>query len=97
MGDIPPQLLAGGVWFAALVVLWWMLATDRLVTGAAHRREIANRDARIDEIKADRDRLEEKQEQTIALQRDQIEKLSVVGEAFVRIMTAVESIGKAHQ
>ncbi|GAB3884622.1 hypothetical protein [Terrabacter terrigena] len=83
MGDVPlAQLLAGGAWFTSLVVLWWMLATDRLVTGAAHRRELAYRD-----------KLEDKQEQTITVQREQIDKLSVVGEAFVRIMTAVEALG----
>jgi hypothetical protein len=44
---IPPALLNGVGVATLLVVLFWMLAKEHLVTGPAHRRELADKDAQI--------------------------------------------------
>ena len=69
MDAIPPALLSGGGVASLLGLLFWMLATGRLVTRREHDNRMADKDA-------------------------QIEKLAVVGEAFLKIMTSVESLAK---
>lgn len=73
---------------AMLAGIYWMLATDRIVTGASHRRELAEKDERI----AERDKVIAKQDKTIEVLTDQNERLSVVGEAFLKIMDAIDKI-----
>ena len=62
--DLPPQLLQFGGPVVMLVGLYWMLATDRLVTGATHRRALADKDAQI-----------AKQDKAIEVKDGQIQKL----------------------
>lgn len=81
--DIPPSLLTGGGVISLLVLLFWMLATDRLVTGAAHRRELADKDSQRDVLL-----------KTIDVKDSQLEKLAVVGETTVRILSSVEALAK---
>lgn len=50
--DIPPQLVGMAGPAVMLAGLFWMLARDHLVTGPAHRREIATKDQQIADIKA---------------------------------------------
>jgi len=45
--DLPPALLQIAGPAAMLAGLFWMLSTDRLVTGPSHRRELAAKDAQI--------------------------------------------------
>jgi len=45
--DIPPALIQGIGASGLVVALFWMLAKEILVTGPAHRRELAEKDARI--------------------------------------------------
>ena len=47
MDNIPTGLLTGGGITGILILLFWLLATGRLVTGAAHLRELATKDAQI--------------------------------------------------
>ena len=48
MFEAIPSGLLNGVGVVTLVVLvFWMLATDRLVTGPAHRRELADKDRQL--------------------------------------------------
>lgn len=44
--DIPALVNAGGV-VGLLALTYWLLATDRIVTGAAHQRELAAKDQQI--------------------------------------------------
>lgn len=77
-----PAAMLGGI--------YWMLATDRLVTGASHRRELAEKDQRI----ADRDAVIAKQDKVIEVKDEQLERLAVVGEAFLKIMAAIDALSK---
>ena len=79
--DIPPALLNGVGVVSLLVVMFWMLSSDRLVTGAAHRREIADKDAQISTLI-----------KTIDVKDAQLEKLAIVGETTVRILASVEAL-----
>lgn len=45
--DIPPALIQGIGASGLVVALFWMLAKEVLVTGPAHRREIATKDAQL--------------------------------------------------
>jgi len=45
--NIPPALVGGGSAAAMFAGLFWMLARDHLVTGPAHRRELAMKDQQI--------------------------------------------------
>ena len=56
MDNIPSGLLTGGGITGILVFLFWLLATGRLVTGAAHLRELATKDTVITELKAEHDK-----------------------------------------
>lgn len=47
MDAIPPALLNGVGVVGLLVGIYWALITERLVTGAAHRRELAAKDQQI--------------------------------------------------
>ena len=80
---IPPGLLSGGGVATLLIWLFWMLATGRLVTRREHDNRMADKDAQI-----------ARQDRTIEVKDAQIEKLAVVGEAFLKIMTSVESLAK---
>lgn len=75
---LTPAAMLGGI--------YWMLASDRLVTGASHRRELAEKDARI----AERDRVIERQAQVIEMRDKQVERLSIVAEAIVKMQNAIE-------
>lgn len=44
---IPPALINGVGVVALVVALYWMLAKEHLVVGAAHRRELAAKDMQI--------------------------------------------------
>lgn len=92
MSDIPsivtqfpfltPAAMLGGI--------YWMLATDKIVTGASHRRELAEKDKRI----AERDKVIEKQEKVIQMRDEQVAHLTVIGEAFVKIQDAIDDLAK---
>jgi len=45
--DLSPTLLNGVGVVGLLVLSYWLLATDRIITGAAHRREIAAKDQQL--------------------------------------------------
>lgn len=47
MDAVPPALLNGVGVGALLVLLFWMLAKEHLVTGPAHRRELADKDRQL--------------------------------------------------
>lgn len=83
MDAIPPALLNGVGVVGLLVGLFWMLATGRLVTRREH-------DGRI----ADKDQVIATQARTIDVKDSQLEKLSVVGETAIRILSSVEALAK---
>jgi hypothetical protein len=80
---IPPALLNGVGVGGLLAVLFWMLATGRLVTRREHEGRIA-----------DKDQVIATQERTIAVKDSQLEKLAVVGETAIRILSSVEALAK---
>lgn len=84
--SIPPALFNGGGFVASIAFLWWALATGRLYTGSQHREIVKDKDAQIERLTKAND-----------VKDAQIEKLSVVGEAFVKIMTAIEDMAKRRQ
>lgn len=65
-----------------------MLATDRIVTGASHRRELVEKDERI----AERDLVIAKQDKVIEVLKEQNERLSVVGEGLLKVMSAIDRL-----
>jgi hypothetical protein len=76
--DLPPPSLMNvfgpvAVVVSLLVGLFWMLARDHLVTGPAHRREIAEKDKQIADLK-------ESHEQRVADKDAQIVMWRAVGE-----------------
>ena len=81
--DIPPALLNGVGVVSLLVVTYWLLITDRIVTGAAHRREITDKDEQIATLK-----------QAVQVKDAQLEKVVIVGETTMRILTTVEAIAR---
>ena len=83
--DLPPALLNGVGVTTLLVILFWMLAREHLVTGPAHRRELADKDAQIDRLT-----------NAVDVKDQQLEKLTVVGEAVVKILASVDEMAKGH-
>jgi hypothetical protein len=81
--DLPPALLNGVGVVGLLVGLFWMLATDRLVTGAAHRRELADKDSQIADLRKAND-----------VKDRQLEKLTVVGETVAKVLESIEHLAK---
>lgn len=64
--DLPPQLVGMAGPTVMLAGLFWMLARDHLVTGPAHRRELASRDAQIAALeKAHEHRVADKDSQIV--------------------------------
>jgi len=64
--DIPPGLIQGIGVTGLVVALFWMLAKEVLVTGPAHRRELATKDEQIAEVKTNADlRIADKDAQVV--------------------------------
>jgi hypothetical protein len=81
--EIPAVIANGAGVVSLLSILFWMLATDRLITGPAHRRELDSKDDTI-----------AKQDKTIEVQDKQLEDLAVIGETNLRILKTVEDLAK---
>jgi hypothetical protein len=77
---LPTVIGATGSAASMFGLLFWMLATDRMITGAGHRREIAVKNEQI-----------ATQRETIAVKDRQLERLAVVGETVVKILDSVET------
>lgn len=71
--QIPPALIQGLSAGGMLVVLFWMLARDHLITGPAHRRELDAKDAQMTA-------LEKVHEQRVADKDAQVVMWRAVGE-----------------
>jgi hypothetical protein len=78
---IPPSLLNGVGVGALLVLLFWMLATEKLVTGPAHKRELADKDRQID-LKDD----------TIKTLTGSVQKLTLNSELTVQLLRSIDKV-----
>jgi hypothetical protein len=78
---IPPALLNGVGVGALLVVLFWMLATEKLVTGPAHKRELADKDRQLD-LKDD----------TIKTLTGSVQKLTLNSELTVQLLRSIDKV-----
>lgn len=83
LSAIPPAVWATGSAASMFGLLFLMLATDRMITGPAHRREIGVKDDEIKTLKA-----------TVEVKDSQLEKLSIVGDTTLRILTSIEDMAK---
>lgn len=83
---VPPVIWATGSAASMFGLLYWMLATDRMITGPSHRRELAVKDEQI-----------ATQKETIAVKDGQLERLTVVGETVIKILDSVENIARRNQ
>jgi hypothetical protein len=80
---VPTVIGATGSAASMFGLLFWMLATDRMITGPSHRREIAVKNEQITT-----------QRETIAVKDRQLERLAVVGETVVKILDSVETLAR---
>lgn len=77
--DIPAGVGAAGGILGMLAGLYWMLATDRMVTGAAHRRELASREKENERLW-----------QTVESLTESLQKLTVNSELTVQTFRAID-------
>ena len=80
---IPPALLNGVGVGALLALLFWMLATERLVTGPAHRREVEKLEKQS-ALDAD----------TIKTLTGSVQKLTLNSELTVQLLHSIDKTAK---
>jgi hypothetical protein len=81
--EIPAAIWNGVGVVGLLSLLFWLLATGRLYTKSQH-----------DEIVSSKDQVIETQAKTIDVKDGQLDKLSVVGETVVKILSSVDDLGR---
>lgn len=86
--DVPPALLNGVGVGALLVLLFWMLATERLVTGPAHKRELDAKDKQIE----DRDKQIALKDDTIGTLTGSVQKLTLNSELSVQLLRSIDKL-----
>lgn len=82
---IPPQLLSGIGWGGLVLLLIWMLFTDRIVTRGSHLREIADKDSHIAYL---RKTLEVRDEQ-VRVRDEQMQKLLTNTDLTVQLLHSI--------
>lgn len=83
IGSIPPALVGGGVGSSMLGLLYWLIATGRLIPRRFYEERIADKDATI-----------ATQTKTIEVQRDQLGKALSTGETGVKILESIEALAR---
>lgn len=81
LSAIPPGVGAFGLAFAMLGGLWTLVATGLMVPRRHHKDRIADKDEQIVLLR-----------DAVKVKDDQIDKLTVANDAWVRTMSAVEKL-----
>lgn len=82
---IPPQLLTGAGWGTLVILVVWLIFTDRLIPRSSHMREVAAKDTVITYLST----ALETRDQEAALRTEQMQKLLVNSDLTVQMLTSI--------
>ena len=82
---IPPQLLTGAGWGTLVLLVVWLIFTDRLISRSSHLREVAAKDTVITYLSTALD----KRDEQVAVRDEQMQKLLTNSDLTVQLLQSV--------